>query len=133
MRGADCLLRARDNPFRSERMDRLRYRLQGTTWPDLLERCERLNYRCAVVGPVGSGKTTFLEELERVLAAAGFRTRLFRLRQKAPPFAAGFLCGIARNEIVLLDSAGQLNYAQWCRVQWRCRCARGLVITTHNP
>ena len=130
-------MRARDNPFRSEKIERLGYRLEGTTWTELLARCERLNYRCAVVGRYGSGKTTFLEELEKQLQGARFRTRLIRLRMGRRVFVPTLLNrltkGLTRREILLFDSAGQLNYAAWHWLRWNSRHARGLIITVHKP
>src|SRR5579872_7088573 len=98
-------MRARDNPFRSEQIENLGYRLEGTTWMELLARCERLGYRCAVVGPYGSGKTTFLEELEKKLQGARFRTRLIRLRTGQRRFMPILLNrvtkGLTRRDILL--------------------------------
>lgn len=130
-------MRARDNPFRSEQIESLGYRLEGTTWTELLARCERLDYRCAVVGPYGSGKTTFLEELEKKLQGAEFRTRLIRLRTSRRVFVLTLLNrltrGLTRRHLLLFDSAGQLNYAAWHWLRWNARHARGLIITVHKP
>jgi len=68
-------MRARDNPFSTDRVLRVRYRPQGVTWDALLERLEALGWRAAIVGPEGSGKTTLLEDLRPRLAERGLVTR----------------------------------------------------------
>jgi polynucleotide 5'-kinase involved in rRNA processing len=72
-------VRARDNPFRTERVLRVRFRLPSGTWDDLLARFEALGRRAAIVGPQGSGKTTLLEDLAPRLRARGYSIRELRL------------------------------------------------------
>jgi hypothetical protein len=67
-------MRARDNPFSTDRVLRVRYRPQGVTWDALMARLEALGWRAAIVGPEGAGKTTMLEDLQPRLAARGFAT-----------------------------------------------------------
>ena len=40
---------ARVNPFSSDRLLRVRHRLTGLAWPDLLSRLRQMNYRAALV------------------------------------------------------------------------------------
>jgi hypothetical protein len=79
-------MRARDNPFRTERMLEVRYRLEGIGWEELLRRFEKLGYRAALIGPHGSGKTTLIESLEPRLNALGFETRVIRLTAEQQHF-----------------------------------------------
>lgn len=129
-------LRARDNPFRTERMLRVRYRLAGITWTELLARCEGLRYRAALIGPHGSGKTTLLEDLEPRLQRRGFGTRFVRLDAEHCMFETGYVDALAgaltAADIVLFDGAEQLNAAAWRWFRWRLRRAGGLIITTHR-
>jgi hypothetical protein len=113
-------MQARDNPFRSERIETLRYRFEGDSWEGLLARLAALGYRAAIVGPHGSGKTTLLEELEARLKAAGFNTRRTLPRRPDP------------GDILLLDSAGLLSPHKWFRIRRRATRAHGLVITDHR-
>ena len=69
-------IRAKDNPFRTERVHRIGFEPQSTTWPALLGRLEQLGNRAAIVGPYGSGKTTLLGDLESRLRARGFEPRM---------------------------------------------------------
>ena len=100
-------MRARENPFRMDRLEQVRYRPQGTTWGAILARLEALRWRAAVVGPEGSGKTTFLEDLAGILRGQGFEVRYLRchgaggrpraqpdpVRARLPERANGLLSG----------------------------------------
>jgi hypothetical protein len=129
-------VRARDNPFRSERVLSLRYRLGGN-WDALLARFERLGRRAAVVGPHGSGKTTLLEDLAPRLREAGFTTRPLRLDTETPRFEPGFLdrffASLGPRDLILFDGAEQLGALAWHRFERRARAAAGLLVTQHRP
>ena len=130
-------MRARDNPFRTERVLQIRYRMRDTTWPQLLARLERLRFRAALVGPQGAGKTTLLEDLQERLSQTGFGTLCIRLDDEQRSFESRFLDslfgGLTGNEIILFDGAEQMSPLAWWRFQRRSRRARGLIITTHRP
>jgi hypothetical protein len=129
-------MRARDNPFRTERILSVRYRLQGITWPEFLRRCETLQYRAALIGPRGSGKTTLLEDLESKFRERGFSTRSLRLDRDHSRFEPEFLrqlrAGLSTAEILLFDGAEQMNPLAWRWFKWRTRKAAGLIITMHR-
>jgi hypothetical protein len=129
-------MRARDNPFRTERLLALRYRLQGGTWEELLRRCQTMHYRGALIGPHGSGKTTLIEDLQPRLRERGFGTRLIRLDADHRTFAPGFLralfAEIASGDILLFDGAEQMNPLAWSWFLWCARRAAGLIVTTHH-
>jgi hypothetical protein len=123
------------NPFRSECVERLRYRLDDTGWNALLDRLAALDHRAALVGPCGSGKTTLLEELRDRFAARGVPTAHLRLGIERPAtFGAEFarFLADAPGRLLFLDGAEQLNWWQWRRFKRASRAAAGLVITTHR-
>jgi hypothetical protein len=130
-------MKARDNPFSTDRVLRIRYIPQGWTWTDLMERLEALSYRGSIVGPHGSGKTTLLEDLEPRLAQKAFRVHCLRLdeehRRFDPEWLRRFLAGLSREDLILLDGAEQLGPWNWRRIEKRSRAAGGLVVTTHRP
>ncbi len=130
-------MRARDNPFRTERLLAVRYRLGETSWPELLARCEAFRFRGAIIGPHGSGKTTLLEDLALHLQRRGFPTHFLRLDSQQPAFPPGFLSQMKRTlapeTILLLDGAEQLSGPAWCWFRWITRDTGGLIITTHHP
>jgi hypothetical protein len=130
-------MNARHNPFRTDRILQVRYRLSGEEKLDLLERLRRLGYRGAIVGPKGSGKTTLLEDLEPDLVARGFRARCLRLDATTQRFPRAFLkeffARLTANHVILLDGAEQMNWLEWRRFKRNSNRAGGLVITCHNP
>lgn len=110
-------MRARDNPFRTEWILQVRYRLEGTTWPELLKRCGTFGYRGALVGPHGSGKTTLLEHLESNLHEQGFGTHFIRLDAEHRRFKRGFLrrlgAELSRRDVLLFDGAEHMAPLTW--------------------
>jgi len=128
-------MRARDNPFRTERVLQVRYRLRGN-WDELLTRLDRLGRRAAIVGPQGSGKTTLLEDLAPRLRNDGYIVRELRLDAQMPHFEPGFLEGflpsLGTRDVVLFDGAEQLGSLGWDRFERGTRAAAGLVITAHR-
>jgi ABC-type hemin transport system ATPase subunit len=77
-------MRARDNPFATVHVHRIRYRFDGLTWDQFMERLAQWNYRGAIVGPEGTGKSTLLEDLRPRLAERGFEPLALRLTQETP-------------------------------------------------
>jgi len=130
-------MRARDNPFRTDRVLEVRYRPLRGTWDDLLTRLHALGYRAAIVGPQGSWKTTLLEDLAPRLRERGYAARELRLDAETPRFAPGFLdrfvASLTPSDVVLFDGAEQLGLIAWTLFRHRCRAAAGLVITGHRP
>jgi hypothetical protein len=128
---------ARANPFRVERLSRLRYRLDEEGWTALRERLRGLGHRGALVGPHGSGKSTLLAELEERLEAEGWRIRRLRLNSDSGRSQAAEWRELLRNagpaDLLSIDGAEQLGPLTWWRV---CRASRrlgGLIVTTHRP
>ena len=133
------MTRARDNPFATEHVLRLRYQFRspdGDGWPALLARLESLHHRAAIVGPHGSGKTTLLEDLGRRLRDRGFRTHAVFLNEQDRDYPVDFLRrvrhGLTENDIILFDGCEQLGLLNWHRFRWQTRRAGGLIVTTHR-
>jgi ABC-type glutathione transport system ATPase component len=122
-------VRASQNPFRVEQVHKLPYQLQGLAWDELLDRCALANYRGAIVGAHGAGKTTLIIELARRLRNAGQEvTELFTNSD------AGFALPLAWrnadcNSIVMGDGYDSLNIAN--RLWIRRRYTR-LIVTSHT-
>jgi hypothetical protein len=130
-------MRAGDNPFRSERLHAIRYRLAGRSWDDLMARLAALDTRAALVGPEGHGKSTLLEAIGERLAARGFGIQRLRLRRDAPRFERGFLdralAKVGPRDAILFDGGDHSGKRDWLRVARAARGAGGLLITTHAP
>jgi hypothetical protein len=130
-------MRARDNPFRSDRVLSVRYQFQSGTWKDLLARFDALGRRAAIVGPQGSGKTTLLEDLEPYFRDRGDSVRHLRLDAETPSFDGKFLddffASLSLRSVILFDGAEQLGPMAWHRFKRRSRGAGGLMVTLHRP
>lgn len=130
-------MKARENPFATDRVLRVRYRPQGWTWEQLLARLADLNYRGAIVGPEGRGKTTLLEDLGGRLEEQGLCIKHLRLTSERPhfrrQFIREFLANVSARDVLLLDGAEQMGRVAWWSFLRRSRAARGLVITSHRP
>ncbi|HYO07719.1 MAG TPA: hypothetical protein VER17_02000 [Tepidisphaeraceae bacterium] len=127
-------MKARDNPFAADRVEaRVRYRPQGFSWPELLDRLATLRYRAAIIGPHGTGKTTLLEDLVPRLGGRGFRCRTVTLRTEARAVPRAAMQRLGPDEMLLLDGAEQLSPLAWQLVRHRARRAGGLLITSHRP
>lgn len=129
-------MRARDNPFSTDRVLRIRYRLRSESWESLLARLAALKHRAAIVGPEGAGKTTLLEDFEPHLRAQGFELVTLRLTREVPQFKAGALPELRRQlsprHVILFDGAEQLSRWDWWRFRRSVRAAGGLIITSHR-
>ncbi|MDD2711235.1 MAG: hypothetical protein PHV34_24935 [Verrucomicrobiae bacterium] len=128
-------MRARDNPFASNLISRLRCHFPPShSWDSLLLRLQRLEYRGAITGPMGSGKTTILEELAVRLEKQGRQTRLagLTIQHRQIPDPGHFFANL-ESTILILDGAEQLNWLSWQRFLRQSRHAAGLIITTHQP
>jgi len=130
-------MRARDNPFAADRIERIRYRFVGTSLDELLTRLDDMNYRAAITGPEGSGKTTLLEDLREALEYRGLRTKLLFVNDASPLSEAQcrrFLSELVPQELVLLDGADAIRRSSWFLFRRHTvRHAAGLLVTSHRP
>lgn len=130
-------MRARDNPFAADRLERIRYRFAGTSLDELLTRLEEMNYRAAITGPGGSGKTTLLEDLRQTLERKGQRTRLLFVNDASPLPEAEcrrFLSQLDPQDLVLLDGADAIHRSSWSLFRRHTITrAAGLIVTSHRP
>jgi predicted AAA+ superfamily ATPase len=130
-------MKARENPFRVDRVLTIRYQPQGWAFDDLLTRLAQLNYRGAIVGPEGSGKTTLLEDLAPHLAKRSLHARYLRLdrdqRSFDPAMLEQFFVQLSDCDVICFDGCEQLPDRAWREFLKRSERAGGLIITTHEP
>jgi hypothetical protein len=126
-------VKARDNPFSTDRILGIRFAPLDGTWDDLLARLKLLRHRAAIVGPRGSGKTTLLEDLGERLERQGFRTHRLRLDAENRRLDAGVVKAMAKlglRDMILFDGADHLGRLRW---RWFKRNVRaGLIVTSHG-
>ncbi|MCA9188503.1 MAG: hypothetical protein KDA99_22900, partial [Planctomycetales bacterium] len=78
-------MKPKDNPFRAQRIDSVRYRFLDSDWDFVRLRLHQLAYHAAIVGPEGSGKTTLQLELAEHLRQQGRTICWLRLRRDNRP------------------------------------------------
>ena len=129
-------MRARDNPFRTEQVLTIRYRMIDDSFAGMIERLEELGYRGAIIGPKGAGKTTLLEDLEPALQALDFRIVRLRLDDLQRSFPRGvlkdFFDRLTDRDFVLFDGAERLNRLEWLRFKRGTKKSGGLIVTAHR-
>ena len=130
-------MRARENPFRVERLHALAFRFEdGGDLDDLLRRLRQHGGRGAIVGPRGSGKSTLLEQLGRRFRAEGLDVRTLRVGAGQTSLTAAEradLCDRAGpTTAILFDGAGHLRSQQWRQIEEQARDAEWFVITAHR-
>jgi len=129
------MLRARDNPFAVDRVRQIRYEPQEESWESLMARLAAMEYRGAIVGPCGSGKTTLCEDVLVRLRQRDLGTQhLFvsmdihlTWRDIRSVLALPF-------DVILVDGADHLSGWTWQRLKHHVFSKkRGLIVTTHRP
>jgi len=130
------MMKARHNPFRTERVLEIRYRLLDTCWDDLFKRLEELGFRAAITGEHGTGKTTLLEDMEPRLVDRGFIPILLFQNDTTTALDESaykpFFKEITSDHIILFDGADLLTNREWIRFAKNTRKAGGLIITSHQ-
>ncbi len=130
------------NPLRTRRLEQLAFRLpQDATpfdWPPFLSHLQSTKARCrgAIVGPHGSGKTTFLVELKQRLEAQGKEVvLLYTNRNGGRRMPADWITALRRsNEQTLVIADGYDTISALARWQLRriYRPRAGLIVTAHR-
>ncbi len=134
MRAATRGCAARENPFRTSRVHKLRYRLGADGRQRLLRRFERLGRRAALVGPEGSGNPTLPEDLEPHLGAGRrlLRLRLSRERRRLSNSEWERLANAGRGDLITVDGFEQLRWWHRRRLGHLSHGAGGLLVTCHR-
>ena len=129
-------MRAKENPFRSARVERFRYRLNANEWADLESRWVRQDRRGAIVGPHGSGKTTLLEDFRDRVATRGETVRLARLHDRNHRSALRSILRCApawpAETVLFLDGGEWVDRWNGFRFHRATRRLRGIVVSAHR-
>lgn len=128
-------MRARDNPYRVERLHGLAFRFQGIDREGLWERFRDLGGRGCVVGPQGSGKTTLLLTLADLLREKGLRVRERGVRADASVLrreTAVWCGGLGDRDVLMIDGADLLGAIRWRRIRQETGRTGGLIVSSHG-
>ncbi|MHC4997087.1 MAG: hypothetical protein ACYTGQ_18765, partial [Planctomycetota bacterium] len=142
------MTKARHNPFRVERLERLAFRHNtphGVHAPtpilihdQLIDRFEAQHRRAAIVGPHGSGKTTLLLELANHLQRRGYVSRhvFINLDSTQPDRDTlhEWTRDLTPRHVLLLDGGCHLGLFRWRQLRRELKHANdpGLLITAHT-
>jgi hypothetical protein len=140
----------RDNPFATcwIKPGALPFRFaSGESAGQLVARLAAQNWRGAIVGPHGSGKSTLVEALKPAIAAAGRSPLAITLRDGQRRLPSDFLwrvgqtcvpaarqeCPLQELGLVVIDGYEQLSWWERLRLAHGCRRAGvGLLVTAHK-
>lgn len=129
-------MRAKDNPFSSDQIESLPYRFTEGNWETFIEKLAENNFRGSIIGPEGSGKSTFLQTLSEELSERGFDCTLHAYVPgfgKDPIAFVRLLSSQANSEtVVLLDGADHLPKSAFTMLERLSRHWKGLVVTSHE-
>lgn len=128
-------MKAKDNPFNTERILKIRYFISPREFNGLFEKLRTLNYRCAIVGSEGAGKTTLMEDMEDSLCSMGFNIKKLLLTREKRVFPFDFINhffkSLTPDDIILFDGAEQMNWLSWQIFKRKTHKSGGLIITSH--
>jgi hypothetical protein len=128
---------ASTHPLRISRLERLPFELPGDmTWASVEHRLEQLHFRGAVVGPHGSGKTTFLLELAERLKQKGRSVEtLFTNLEAGNQLPQSWIEALHRADhdtLILADGYDVLSWRQRRKLRRVLRPHGGLLVTAHS-
>lgn len=131
-------MKAENNPFRSNAIAELRFRLDASEKRDLVERLHANGWRGCILGQEGTGKTTLLEDLEGPLRDEGIRVGWIRLNLDSTAadrrLAVARISRMRRDQCCFFDGGEVLGWLSWRRLIWSVdRHGCGLVATVHRP
>jgi len=126
------------NPFRSSALKKLRYCIDKHEISALLSQANELNYRACIKGPHGTGKSTLLEDIAKILSQAGHKISWYYInRQMHRTEKNAVLSSIINSKegsIHFLDGGEALGFLSWnWLIHTSARKNIPLLATTHHP
>jgi hypothetical protein len=99
-------MKAKDNPFNGHAISSIDFRFEPSIEANLVARLEETNWRGAIVGPHGTGKSTLVKFIADLAQEHG-------------------------KQVTIIDGAEQIRWWNWLVMKHTHKSA--LIITTHKP
>lgn len=130
-------MKAKDNPYRVERIHSLPFLFTDQDFAQFYQVVKDHNFRGAIVGPHGSGKTTLVENLIKEFQSRRIPVTHCRLQDDGKSANESrlrkWIDQASFSSILILDSAGLLGWWRWRSLFKESAKYKGLIITTHHP
>lgn len=130
-------MKASENPFRSEAIAKLRYRIEPEALKRLAQSAAEAMGAACILGPMGTGKTTLLEDLIPHIQDLGLDTHAISLNtdstRETQRQTIVKIAGLGPTDCILLDGGEILGRMSWwkiCRLVARHQVK--LIATLHN-
>jgi hypothetical protein len=107
----------------------------GERAEQLVARLATANWRGEIIGPHGSGKSTLVETLKPLLAAAGCSVAVISLRDGQRRLPANFVRKslASARPLIVIDGYEQFSWPSRQLLRWCChRASAGLLVTSHT-
>lgn len=130
---------AKDNPFASHRVEAIAYRFAHGNWDENLAQLRSMNWRGAIVGNHGSGKTTLMLELRARLEEAivepvsTYYCFVSRDVQDHPHELEQLLKAASQGSVLLVDGVERFGWLQRWRLLHHDPRRTRLILTAHRP
>ncbi len=127
-------MRARDNPYRAERIHALDFRFSDLDWAGFRHRFCANGGRGCVLGPEGSGKTTLLLEFAERLRQEGVTVRRVVARPDDRSWQEDLVAGarLGSRDVLIVDGADMVGRMAWRRLRRETRKVLGVLATSHR-
>ncbi len=127
-------MRARENPYRAERIHSLEFRFSGLDWDGFRHRFHENGGRGSVLGPEGSGKTTLLLAFAERLRQEGVNVRRVAARADERSWERDLaVCGgLGPRDVLIIDGADMVGRLAWRRLRRETGKALGVLATSHR-
>ena len=132
-----CVL-AKDNPFTVQRTDAIPFDFRETHFENIeafAKHVETLNFRGAILGGHGRGKTTLLCDLNSFFCKQGIDRELVFLPRETDLQRAAVHHLVRRGQggaIIMIDGIERLSFFQRQQLIARSRVFAGFIATTHH-
>ena len=128
---------AKDNPFNVQRTDAIHFDFRETHFENIeafAKHIEMFNFRGAILGGHGRGKTTLLCDLNSFFCKQGVDCELVFLPRETDLQKEAFQNLIRRAQggaIIMIDGIERLSFLQRQQLITRSRAFTGFIATTH--